>query len=226
MSQITSVLEKLENTSVYDILINMEKAYENISKKQGVWYKKTNFTCPSGCGDCCVNFEPDLFECEALYMAAWLLENQQDVALKIAEGNFPYTKEKGCQFYNRNSDYHCSIYGGRAFICRLFGACSNHDKNGKKIWRPCKFYPSSILANHKPPLEHRQYSEEETQSKLGDIPPAMSDLMQIALSFIPDSEKTALIRDILPATIKKLLWLINMNNNNNPNGNPNAPLAA
>ena len=33
----------------------------------------------------------------------------------------------------------------------------------------------------------------------------MSDLMQTALSFIPDSEHTALIRDILPATIKKLM---------------------
>lgn len=226
MSQIAGILEKLEGTSVYDVLLNMEEAYQRISDEQNVWYNKAKFTCPSGCGSCCENFEPDLFECEALYMSAWLLENQHEVAMQVAEGKFPFEKEKGCQFYNPNSDYHCSIYGGRAFICRLFGACSNHDKNGKKIWRPCKFYPSSILATHEPPLKHRQYSEKETLNILGDVPPAMSDLMEVALSFIPDSERTVLIREILPSTIKKLLWIISMNDNDNPNGSPNAPLAA
>ena len=76
MSQIESVLKKLEGTSVYDILINVENAYERISREQGEWYDKTHFFCPSGCGKCCEGFEPDLSECEALYMAAWLLENQ------------------------------------------------------------------------------------------------------------------------------------------------------
>lgn len=226
MSQIASVLEKLEGTFIYDVLVNMESAYERVSEEQGEWYKKAKFTCTSGCGECCVNFEPDLFECEALYMSAWLLENQRDVAIAIADGKFPFPREKGCQFFNFNSPYHCSIYGGRAFICRLFGACSSYSKDGKKVWRPCKFYPSSVLAAHNPPLEHRQYSAEEIEEKLGSVPPAMGDLMQTALSFIPDSEKTVLIREILPATIKKLLWIINMNDNDNPNGSPNAPLAA
>lgn len=226
MSQIAGILDKLEGTSVYDVLLNMEEAYQRVSDEQSVWYNKAKFTCPSGCGSCCEHFEPDLFECEALYMSAWLLENQREVAMQVAEGKFPFEKEQGCQFYNPNSDYHCSIYGGRAFICRLFGACSNHDKNGKKVWKPCKFYPSSILATHEPPLEHRQYSEDEILKVLGDVPPAMSDLMEVALSFIPDSERTILIREILPTTIKKLLWIISMNDNDNPNGSPNAPLAA
>ena len=226
MPQIDGILEKLEGTSVYDVLVNMEKAYGRIAGEQGEWYEKTEFTCPSGCGECCVNFEPDLFECEALYMSAWLLENQPETALQVAGGTFPFEREKACQFYNPDSDYHCSIYGGRPYICRLFGACSSYSKTGRKIWKPCKFYPSAALAEHKPPLEHRQYSAEETAAMLGAVPPAMSDIMQGALSFIPDSECTALIRDILPATIKKFMWLIKMNGNDNPNGTPNAPLAA
>ena len=226
MSQIAGILEKLEGTSVHDVLINMEEAYQRINEEQGEWYEKTKFTCPSGCGQCCENFEPDLFECEALYMSAWLLENQREVALNIAEGRFPFEKPKGCQLFNPDSPYHCSIYMGRAYICRLFGACSSYSKEGEKTWKPCKFYPAAALAEHKPPLEHRQYSQEEIVKVLGAVPPAMSDLMQTALSFIPDSEHTALIRDILPATIKKLIWLIEMNGNDNPNGTPNAPIAA
>lgn len=231
MSQINNLLKQLEGTSVHDVLVQMENAYERVALEQEKWYKKANFFCMEGCGECCIDFEPDLFECEALYMSAWLLENQREVALKITEGTFPFNNSniangKTCPFFNINSKFHCSIYEGRAFICRLFGACSSYSKNGKKIWRPCKFFPSSILATHNPPIKHIQYSEEETLSILGAIPPAMSDLMESALSFIPTSEKTILIHEILPETIKKLLWIIDMNGNDNPNGSPNAPLAA
>ena len=44
MSQIESVLKKLEGTSVYDILINVENAYERISREQGEWYDKLIFS--------------------------------------------------------------------------------------------------------------------------------------------------------------------------------------
>lgn len=30
--------------------------------------KKTGIVCSQGCGECCKNFEPDLLECEAVYM--------------------------------------------------------------------------------------------------------------------------------------------------------------
>lgn len=231
MSQINGILQDLEGTSVHDVLIQMEEAYDRISNEQDKWYKKTNFLCIDGCGQCCIGFEPDLFECEALYMSAWLLENQRDVALAIADGTFPFdnsslAKTKTCPFFNKSSKYHCSIYGGRAFICRLFGACSSYSKKGEKVWKPCKFYPSSVLAMHKPTIEHKQYSYDETMNILGDVPPAMSDLIETALSFIPDSERTVVIHEILPQTIKRLLWIISMNGNDNPNGTPNAPMAA
>ena len=53
MSQIKSILQKLEGTSVYSSLVEVEKAYENIFKKQTDWYDKTDFRCLSGCGHCC-----------------------------------------------------------------------------------------------------------------------------------------------------------------------------
>lgn len=225
-SQISKILEKVEGTSVHDLLLKTEAAYQKIAEEQTPWYKLSQFLCPSGCGDCCKDFEPDLLECEALYMAAWMLENQPEMALKVAEGNFPFNHEKTCPFFDYDSEYHCTIYGGRAFICRLFGASSFYSKLGKKVWKPCKFYPESLLVKHIPVLSHRQYTEEETISIFGTIPPAMSDLMQESLSFTPDSDSTKLVREVLPQAINKLLWIINMNGNDNPNGSPNSPVAA
>ena len=223
MSQIAGVLEKLEGTSVYDTLIQMEAAYERIAHEQKEWYDAAKFYCPDGCGHCCEGFEPDLMEGEALYMAAWLIENQNDVALQIAQNMLPFDKGKTCPLFNPDSPYHCSIYNGRAFICRLFGASSFRSRNGDKSWRPCKFYPDEILAAHKPPLAKRQYSEAETMQVLGAVPPLMSDFTEsIAAS---SNGETELIRDILPPTIRRLLWLINMNDNGNDNPN-GSPLAA
>ncbi|MCR5290372.1 MAG: YkgJ family cysteine cluster protein [Treponema sp.] len=224
MSLIANVLKQLEGTSIHDILIRIEESYERIADEQGIWYKKANFLCPDGCGKCCQGFEPSVYTGEALYMAAWLLENQREKALQIAEGTFPFDNgEQTCPLFNPDSAYHCSIYGGRPFICRLFGASSFRSKNGEKMWRPCKFYPDSVLKDHNPPLQKRQYTEDETITVLGAVPPLMSDLTESSVS----AEETHFIRTILPETIRCLLWIIAMNDNDTPNGSPsNTPLAA
>lgn len=226
MSEIANVLSQLEGTRIHDILVEIEEQYGNIAAVQHDWYENTRFLCPDGCGSCCEGFEPDLIESEALYMAAWLIENQNDTALLIADGKFPFNNgDKTCPLFNPDSHWHCSIYGGRAFICRLFGASSFYGKDQKRVWKPCRFYPEDALRAYNATLSHRQYTEEETVSILGEMPPAMSDLMQMSESSA-DSAKTVLLRDILPETIRRLLWIIQMNGNDNPNGTPSAPLAA
>ena len=229
MSQIEGVLEKLEGTSVYDTLLQIEEAYERIAREQKEWYDAAKFYCPEGCGHCCEGFEPDLMEGEALYMAAWLIENQNDTAMKIAEEEFPFDNgSKTCRLFNPDSPYHCSIYNGRPFICRLFGASSFRSRDGDKTWRPCKHYPLEVLAAYNPPLEKKQYSEEDTLRVLGAIPPLMSDFTEGIAS--ASSGETVLVHEVLPATIRRLLWLINMNDNgnDNPNGSPSGapPMAA
>lgn len=226
MSEISGVLEKVQGTSIYDVLVQIENDYENIRNVQSDWYEKTNFLCPDGCGSCCINFEPDLTESESLYMAAWLIQNQPQIAAQIANKQFPFDNGKTCPLYNSDSKYHCSIYGGRAYICRLFGASSFYSKEEKKVWRPCKFYPTELLHKYSPLLEHKVYSLEQTSAILGQMPPAMSDLLNSTSSFSTDSKKTMLLREILPSAINKIYWIINMNGNDNPNGSPNAPMAA
>lgn len=226
MSEIAHVLDQLDGTLLHDILVDVENQYENIAQVQKTWYEKTKFLCPDGCGKCCVGFEPDLMESEVLYMAAWLIENQYENALKIADGKLPFDNgDKTCPLFNTDSPYHCSIYGGRAFICRLFGASSFYDKTQRRVWKPCRFYPADALRSYSPLLSHRQFSEDEVAAILGDMPPAMSDLMQMSET-ATESNKTVLLREILPETISRILWVIHMNGNDNPNGTPSAPIAA
>ena len=190
-----------------EITNKVKTIYTNLEAIQKNWLEKTQFYCPEGCGSCCINFEPEVFEIEAMYMAEWLIENQYDKALDIAAGNFCKDyNEKTCIFFNPQNAYHCSIYGGRPFICRLFGASSFHDKTGKTVWRPCKFIPVTKLQKHKPPLLHKQYNFNEAENILGAVHPVMSDIMEQAVSLSPDSTSTLPLRKILPAIIRKILF--------------------
>lgn len=187
-----------------------KKLYDNLEGVQGEWYKNSRFTCPSGCGCCCHDFEPDLMECEAVFMAEWLVNNKPEIAQNIAEGNFsfdyPSFSEKTCIFFNPDTVYHCSIYGGRPFICRLFGASSTKDKGGNIVWRACKFYPLKKLQQYNKILDHKTYSKSEAEKIFGTLPPVMSDVMEQAVSIVPDSIETFPLREILPKIIGKVLF--------------------
>ena len=164
-------------------------------------------------------------------MAVWLLQNQKETAQKVMEGEFPFMNNNGCPFWNENSPYHCSIYEGRGFICRLFGASGFHSKEGDTVWRPCKFYPADLLCKQKVPLRHRQYSQEEMKLLFGATPPVMSDLMQQAVEIQPDQTETKLLREILPTVLKRINWILQLNkqsndDNNGDNGNDTTPLAS
>lgn len=190
-----------------EIFEKIDALYNNLSDQQKEWYLATNFTCPEGCGCCCHNFEPALFESEAIFMAKWLVENKKDIAIEIAEGTYKSDYNgKTCIFYAENTDFHCSIYGGRPFICRLFGASAAKDKTGQTVWRPCKFYPASALQAHKPPLAHIQYTKAQTEEILGKCPPIMADIMEQTVMLMPENTQTEPLREILPKVIRKILF--------------------
>ena len=206
-NELSAILGHLAGTREEEILTQTQTLYSTIADTQAQWYKESGFTCPEGCGECCRNFEPDLLDCEALYMAAWLIENQGEVADKILEGEFPFPQNKGCPFWDETKEYHCTIYGGRPFICRFFGACGSKNKEGKPVFKPCKFYPTKLLQAHKPPLSHRQYSEKETLEIFATLPLVTTDIMEAAVSLNPDNQTTELLRSILPKFIKHLRWI-------------------
>ena len=206
-NELQNILTKLQGTREEEILRAVQENYKKIAEAQSDWYNKSAFTCPDGCGVCCRNFEPDLLDCEAGFMAAWLLENQNETAEKVSQGIFPYPDNKGCPFWNENAEYHCTIYGGRPFICRFFGACGSKNKEGKPVFKPCKFYPAELLQANNPRLSHRQYSEQELLEIFGTLPIITTDIMEAAVSLNPDNQTTELLRSILPKFIKHLRWI-------------------
>lgn len=213
MSEIAGVLKSLEGTCEWEILHQMDEIYSKINVVQSEWFEKSKFVCPSGCGSCCHDFEPDLLECEALYMAAWLLENQKERALSIVNGNgISRVGEKTCPFFLSDNPYHCSIYGGRPSICRLFGASCSRGHENQKILKPCKFFPEDELKKINEKLTHKEYSQEEAEAMFGMLPPAMSDLMEEIVSISPDSNnQTEYIHIILIPYLRKLLWIMGLN---------------
>ena len=57
---VEKILNQLKGTNEAEIILQMENAYSKIASEQNKWYEKSSFTCTSGCGECCRNFEPDL----------------------------------------------------------------------------------------------------------------------------------------------------------------------
>ncbi len=210
--EIEHVLDEIPETEECEIIEETEEVYEQIEADQDEWYRKSHFTCPAGCGKCCEHFEPDLLLCEAMYMAAWLIQNEPEVAQKAAEGVFPFDEAGRCPFFDPNSSYHCSIYHGRALICRLFGASCAETKDGRRCWRPCRFYAAEQLAAHRPPIQHRQYEGDEIKSLLGAFPPVMRDAVSQALEITPENTTTEMMREALPKALQKLYMIISFEN--------------
>lgn len=229
-------LDSLKNSHVYETLSSLDSIYNNINETQQVWIDNSPIHCPDGCGQCCFNFEPDVYETEALYLAAWLLTNKKQMALDIANDTFISPREKsnitdkgtGCFLFDPDSPYHCTVYEGRPLICRMFGYSGDEGKNGEIRWKPCRFIPQEKLES---PITHRQYTEEELLKLFGNLPPIMVDAMTQVLALSPDSAaETELLHTALKKAINKLLLILKFLEPPEPNSpstpEPNTPLAA
>jgi len=53
--------------------------------------------------------------------------------------------------------------------------------------------------------------QEEILNIFGAVPPVMSDLMEEVENLNPQVKRTKLIRDSLPETVRRLKWIISMN---------------
>ena len=136
----------------------------------------------------------------------------------------------GCILFEPASAYHCTVYGGRCLICRLFGYSGDYDKEGRRRWKPCRFYPADSLY----PFEHRVYGQEELDARFSAPLPVMADFMAQALALAPDGGgRMEPLREALPKALRKLMLIACMkgfdddgdNDNGGGNGTP-APLSA
>jgi uncharacterized protein len=212
-------LARLKGTCEYEMLHVLDAVYTAIEERESVWKTVSRVSCTDGCGTCCIAFEPDVLDCEALYLALWLIENEPAAARAIRDGTYPMKRSdnpEGCFLYDPDNPYHCTVYGGRCLICRLFGYSGDHGKDGSTRWKPCRFLSDTVLASHNPPLTHRQYESIELIRLFNALPPVMSDIMSQVISLSPcSSGKTYPLREILPEAIQRIQFTL-MYNARNP----------
>jgi Uncharacterised protein family (UPF0153). len=227
-----SFLDRLAGTCEYDMLRGLDAVYTAIEAREAEWKAASGVSCTDACGTCCVAFEPDVLDCEALYLALWLIENEPAAARSIRDRTYPTERSdnaKGCFLYDPENPFHCTVYGGRCLICRLFGYTGDHGKDGGTRWKPCRFLPDTVLSSHIPPLSHRQYGQDELNTVFNALPPVMSDIMQQALSLSPGSSgETRPLREALPEAIQRMQFILmyNARNPEDPDNNNRTPESA
>ncbi len=217
-------------------LAELAAVYDRIEEEQKPWQEATPWRCPEGCGSCCESFEPDILEIEALWMAAWILEQGQGDAgeYPLADATAARSRalcgeetaaealmarnsaKKGCVLARDEGPWFCSVYGGRPLICRLFGFSGDRDKTGRARFRPCSRLSMEGPANQ----EGRQNDNDEGQgsrpsigeaellARFGRLPPLMGDLASLADSILSGSGDREPLREALPKALAKLrmLW--------------------
>ncbi|MGN1164012.1 MAG: YkgJ family cysteine cluster protein [Candidatus Ornithospirochaeta sp.] len=131
-----NILEKLAGTMPGEKIIQLLDVYKSLGEHQKRFQEKFGVSCISGCGNCCEHYVPYLTESEALVAAYVALRDDRVEEIMARLNNFS-EKDTVCPLYNKEGEYHCSLYEGRSMVCRLFGLSVSQDKGGKMVWRPC-----------------------------------------------------------------------------------------
>jgi Fe-S-cluster containining protein len=209
----------LAGTRIGELIVQLDGVYRSIETAQCDWKRASPFQCASGCGQCCVDFEPDVLPVEATYLAVWMLRNQRERALSILDGTFVSPRpdpERGCPLFNPDNPYHCTVYGGRALICRLFAYTGDRGKDGTPRWKPCKFLPLQGTDGGLP--RKRQYSGAELLERFGAVPPLMCDISAQAVAIDPDGARDRRpLREALRDAIRNALLVERFSSPPEPN---------
>lgn len=165
--------------------------------------------CPQGCGACCEPFVPDLLPPEAAFMAAWLLENEPELAREAAAWTqVGRAAPPPCPFLRRDlagdhAGAGCAVYPARPLVCRLFGAAGVSDREGRASFRPCAHMP---LAGYPPMGEERPtLSGPALLRGFGSEPPLMASYAAelVALSPSQASERSLIVQ-ALPQALSRV----------------------
>jgi Fe-S-cluster containining protein len=136
--------DRLAGSSVREALEALHAVYADVETVTSRFSLQSGVSCPSSCGGiCCRNFEPDVMEAEALYLAAWLIESGSEGVARLpgAEGGIadapPDAPPGRCPFWDEEGGGVCLVYPARGLICRLFGFSAVRGARGEKSFGLC-----------------------------------------------------------------------------------------
>ncbi len=150
MIEYSKVLELFEPSSLGEELKGIYELFESTKNSFEFFQEKYNIHCPTGCGECCRHFVPDITRLEALQVAAYIRFCTPDWEMTKNRLEFFRDNDFGfCPLFRENSPFHCSVYEERPLICRLFGNCCSQDKEGNAVFKRCKFnYQPEIMVDN------------------------------------------------------------------------------
>ncbi|MXI85758.1 YkgJ family cysteine cluster protein [Sphaerochaeta halotolerans] len=139
MDSIEELIRAFEGTYVGQNMADLVELYSTIEKQTNNFCSNYSIACGSGCGTCCEHFMPDITVSEARLVAAYLLLFKKDTTRIEAVNNAQGNTSGPCPLYDPDSSHHCTVYQARPLICRLFGACASQGKDGRAVFRRCKY---------------------------------------------------------------------------------------
>lgn len=155
-----SALELLSSCSLGHSLKGLHELFEGMKNDFDFFQEKYNIHCPSGCGECCRHFVPDITKLEALQVATYIRFCDPD--WEMTKNRLEFFRDNEfcyCPLFREGSPFHCSIYEERPLICRLFGNCCSQDKEGNAVFKRCKYnYQPEIMA------ESLKFDKEESET--------------------------------------------------------------
>lgn len=173
----------IRGTSMEYAILSIHEAYREADKVTAAFSEGSGIACPEGChGRCCSDFEPDVTEAEALYLAAWIiLEKREDLEAALSEG-----RSGGCPLWSEGDRAHCRAYAGRALICRLFGFAALRDSKGEKSFSLC-FAMRDVSRG-----AARSWRAADLEGALGADAPVMGEFGSRIAALSPGSDRMAL----------------------------------
>lgn len=205
--QYDEVLRILLGTSTGVRLGEVQSLYSDLERAQRRFAKTYDISCPQGCGTCCEHFFPDITMAEAEYLAMGILfEGRED---EVLEKLHSIKDRSFCPLYRKDSPYHCTVYGVRPLICRLFGFSAVRDKNGHPAFGDCKWNTKKLNLRSDDLEKHS-----DDLAIMGDFGMAIEEIQ-------PEDPATYPLDEALEKAILKIKFLL-MLNNDDPEPAPNA----
>lgn len=123
--------------NIREFVFNLQKIYDEMGQTFSSYQGSVGLSCPSGCGQCCLNPEVEASMLEMLPMALKIYdEGKLEEWLDLLET----TSVSHCLIFNYQGGRkgQCTSYYERPSLCRMFGVSGYLDKKGEISVSICK----------------------------------------------------------------------------------------
>ncbi|MBN1412273.1 MAG: YkgJ family cysteine cluster protein [Spirochaetales bacterium] len=192
MLQFEGIGPRFRQTRTGKLLYDLDALYDELDDGIAVFQRENNLTCPQGCGICCSQFEPDVTEPEADFLAAYVMLYKPDLIKTIIENR---STKAGCFLFRETDPQHCPVYSGRPLICRMFAFTAVNDKQGK---------PRFSLCRHLPTAGSRHVNSEDMSKAFSIQPPVMQHYSSRVTGLANGLQESTPLRMALVRSLDKL----------------------